>query len=723
MLPIIIDSGSLFSNNGRLISSTFGQGNAGNITINADNTVTFENSFAVSSVESTGIGNGGDIKLTTGSLSLTDGSQLTAATFGKGNAGNITIDARNTATFDNSFAVSNVESIGAGNGGNITLTTGSLSLTHGGQIAAATLGHGNAGDITINARDSVKIDGSKHGLSSGAFSTLQSTGTGNGGNLIVTAGSLFLTNGGELASSAQGQGNAGNLFINVQGAITLNHSYINSSVLAGGIGNAGNIEINTQSLSLTNGAEIDSVVGRAIDSKPPAKGQGGNIRVNASNFVTISGQDSRGYSSALFTSNDKDTSGSAGNITVNTGKLTISDGAIVSAATSNADNGGNIFINANHFTAINGGQVTTNTRDSGNAGTITLKITDSLTLDGSDLNFSYRVASVRQRLQQPGEIDQLLNDVIFNPSAESGLFGNTAIDSTGNGGSIFINPSQMMIRNGAKVSVNSAGTGNAGNISIIGGFLVLDNGTVLAQTASSQGGNINLQLADFLVLRRNSNISSTAGSSQASGDGGKITLNSPFIVTLPNENSDITANAFSGRGGNVNIITQSIFGFEVGQQLTPKSDITASSNLGVQGQIIISQPQVQPPQKLIELATGLVDASTKFAQICPNGRNAKPLGSFVVTGRGSLPPNVLEPLALTTSLSSLASLDGENADTKLQRIVETDAQMSVDAGNSSQIVEAQGLVKTADGNIMLVAQAPTATPAGVSSSAMCPVAQ
>jgi hypothetical protein len=56
----------------------------------------------------------------------------------------------------------------------------------------------------------------------------------------------------------------------------------------------------------------------------------------------------------------------------------------------------------------------------------------------------------------------------------------------------------------------------------------------------------------------------------------------------------------------------------------------------------------------------------------------------------------------------------------LQRIVENDAgtQVTGNVGNSLLIVEAQGLVKTADGKIMLVAEAPTAIPAANSSSAM-----
>jgi large exoprotein involved in heme utilization and adhesion len=126
-----------------------------------------------------------------------------------------------------------------------------------------------------------------------------------------------------------------------------------------------------------------------------------------------------------------------------------------------------------------------------------------------------------------------------------------------------INPARRVtIRDGAKISVNSDGTGNAGNITLRAGNLTLDNkASISAQTASSQGGNINLNLGEVLLLRRGSQISATAGTAGAGGDGGNITIDAPrgFIVAVPGENSDITANAFSGQGGNVTIRAAGIF--------------------------------------------------------------------------------------------------------------------------------------------------------------------
>ncbi|MHC5722345.1 MAG: hypothetical protein ACYTX0_62625, partial [Nostoc sp.] len=82
----------------KLIANTAGQGldspksQAGNITLNTTGKV--EVAWADSSIRSNlltgGVGNGGNIFIDSGSFSLRDGAQLSASTFGQGNAGNVT---------------------------------------------------------------------------------------------------------------------------------------------------------------------------------------------------------------------------------------------------------------------------------------------------------------------------------------------------------------------------------------------------------------------------------------------------------------------------------------------------------------------------------------------------------------------------------------------------------------------------------------------------------
>ncbi len=389
---------------------------------------------------------------------------------------------------------------------------------------------------------------------------------------------------------------------------------------------------------LTDGSQIQSSLFRPTGNLPAAQGRGGNIRIAASDSVTLSGIGSTGFSSGLVTITDRETTGNAGNITVTTPNFKVADAAIVAAGTAGFGDGGNITINANSFEAFNGGQVVTNTRGGGKAGTITLNVRDSLTLAGSDPNFTQRQTQVEQRLRQPGQTDQL-SDVIGNQGSTSGIFANTAAGSTGDGGSIFIDPRQATIRDGAKVSVNSEGTGNAGNISLLADTLTLDNGaSISAQTTSSQGGNINLQLGDILLLRHGSQISTNAGTALKGGDGGNININSKFIVAVPEENSDITANAYTGTGGNIQINSNAIKGIQSRPQLTDLSSITASSTLGVAGEVNVNTLNTDALQNsLIQLPSNIIDTNVLLANSCiVRGKN-KSSGTFLITGNGGLP--------------------------------------------------------------------------------------
>ncbi len=735
---ILVTTGTLsLTNGGQLFTSA--RGNAGNITINAREAVNFDgvgsngySSGLVSSVLSGGVaGKGGDIGIKTGSLTLSNGAQLNSSTSGQGNGGNITIDARDTVKFDGTGsnqnptgAYSTVESGGVGKAGDIQVTTGSLSLTNGAQLAASTFGQGNAGNININARDAITFNGTgSNGRFSGVFSTVESLGVGKGGNIRLAANSLSIINNANLSAVTLGKGDAGNIFVQASDLISLsNSSSITSSVLPGGVGNSGNIDINTRTLTLTDGSQIGAAVFREFGNLPGGRGRGGEIRINASDSVTLSGISSTGFSSGLIALTERGASGDAGSINVSTDNFRVADGALVVAATSNDGDAGDITINANNFEAVNGGQVLTSTRSSGQAGTIRLNIRDSITLAGSDPNFTARLALIEQQQKSSGSTDRVSDLVFVEGEGTSGLFASTTPGSTGQGGSIFINPARRVtIRDRAKISVNSDGTGNAGDIRLQAGNLTLDNkASISAQTTTSQGGNINLNLGEVLLLRRGSQISATAGTAGAGGDGGNITIDAPrgFIVAAPGENSDITANAFSGQGGNVTIRAAGIFNIaplsrqelerlnpnDLNPNNLPTNDITAISqqNPTLSGQVSLNTPDTDQSLGLVELPTVLADTSeliadTSCAAVATTDSDIEK-NKFTITGRGGLPPNPYEPLStdvvwLDTRLSTIASQ---------QQRSEKPAAKPPSKAETVEIVPATGWVFDGKGNVTLI---------------------
>ncbi|XQQ05585.1 MAG: hypothetical protein EDM05_65940 [Leptolyngbya sp. IPPAS B-1204] len=238
-----------------------------------------------------------------------------------------------------------------------------------------------------------------------------------------------------------------------------------------------------------------------------------------------------------------------------------------------------------------------------------------------------------------------------------------------------------------------------------------------AQTESGSRARIELDDVDLLVLRRGSEISTTAGLRSGRGDGGNININANFILNAPAENSDIDADASRDNGGNININAQGILGVTARDQRTDQSDITATSETGVDGEISISTPTVDPTRGIIELPSTLVDASQLIAQGCRAGSPvANRLGEFVVTGRGGLPPNPTdlrgsEAVITDWAIAPQSSGSAMNREPAISRATATAA--------TPPVIEAQGWVRDKDGKVMLVADAATATPDATWTSLNC----
>ncbi len=684
-------------------AKTLGQGNAGNITVNARKNISLDGSGSGDSILSDGsngtiftriinsvnpeaIGNAGDIQLNTGNLSVTNGAFISSSSLGKGDAGNIFVEARDSVKLDSIVgdSIGGIKSDlligGVGKGGDIQIATGLLSVNNGAQISASTSGEGNAGNITINARDKVTVDGfNLLGIPSWINSTASSNF--NGGDIRITAGELFFTNGGSVVTFSLQGGNAGNIFLDVGNTITFDGvgsrdgARSNAATFAIN-GNAGNIEVKTGSLFLTNGGQMNTAgsgeengksfanagniivnardtikfdgrfsglftilneaVGKAGDivlttgslsvtndallaSLTYGQGDAGNININARDKVTF---DQRSFASTAV---DSTAIGNGGDMEITANSLLLDNGGLLFTQTFGKGDAGNITINANSFEAVNGGRINTSTSSSENAGTITLNVKDKITFSGTGQGF------------------------------RSGLFAATSAESTGKGGSIFIDPRLVIIEDGASVSVGSNGTGDAGDIFLQAGTLQLDSGFITAQTVSTQGGDINLQLGELLSLRNGSQITTTAGNQQFGGDGGNINIDTPVMFAAPQENSDITADAFSGNGGNIDISTQGIFGIQFREEPTPQSDITASSQFGLSGNVDINTPEVDPTSGLIELPDNIVDVSDQISKVCVPG-SPEFENEFYITGRGGLPINPTQVLQDTSTISTWVRL-------------------------------------------------------------------
>ena len=563
------------SGNSQFQSTSLGNGDSGNIVIDAPNAnITFENpttlvTTSVASVETlpgitpelvdlidffgiprTSTGSSGDITVIGRTFSLSNGSKFSTSTAGQ-------------ATSD-----------GLANAGNININVSdSFVLSTNSRLESNTVGQGNAGDVNIIAGGRVTFEGRNNGNLTGITTTVNLlpnvlaegfTQRREGGNINITANSFSLTNGSQIQSSTFGIGDAGDISIDVNNDVTLDGidnttstpSSLQSNVESGAIGNSGVINIESKNLSLTNGGQIQTIVRQPNASQVGGNGLGGSIVIDVEEALIV-----KGFSETVNISG------------LDNNAISLISSSLEFGATGQS---GNIDITAGSLSLIEGGLVFSGTLGVGSAGNITVDVE---------------------------------KDVVLAGTSQSIRNGNTTVASSG----FFSN---------------------------VGEF------------ATGDGGNIKLTLGDSLKLRENSMISAEANND---GNGGNVDIDANFIIAFPDGNNDILANAQQGQGGNINITAKSLLGIEE-RPLNPNTnDINASSQVsGLDGTVSIFTPDINPIQGATELPTNVVEPEQTTAQACAANREAQAKNGLNITGRGGIPAEPVLPLD-----SQNVSINGE----------------------------------------------------------------
>lgn len=529
---------------------------------------------------------GGDIVMNGGGLNALGGQIELAAIAGSGSVGlethsnGFSLVVPPTLPLGNIVVTNQAKIITSGTGGGFLRLQGhQMLLGDRAELLADTYGDRDGIGIELRATNLTVQDGAQ--VSASAIEGSQ----GNSGGIRVDVQESLAVIGTSTGASGSGSGGGGG----GSGDNTGNNE--RPSKLASdarGAGSAGNLRISTKSLTVRDGGKISS---STID-----RPGGGNILIQATESVDLIGASSQRQRASGISVQTRG-AGRAGDISIFTGRLRIQDGAELSASTLGSGAGGNILVVARELVEL--------------AGT---------SRDGSLVS---RLDAETGRPRDTRDAGQLIG--------------------TGPGGNIQVMTDRLIIRDRAELSVSSISPrlngGDAGNLDINARVVELDRGgAIAAVTTTGDGGNITLNVGELLLLRRGSLISTTAGTAQAGGNGGNITINAPqgFVVGVFSENSDIRANAFTGRGGNITLTAEGLFGLRFQPQATAFSDITASSRFGLNGVVNINTPDVDPSRGTVELPAGLVDANALIANSCIARRGSRQ-GRFVVTGHGGLP--------------------------------------------------------------------------------------
>ncbi len=395
-------------------SSVYGLGNAGNITLTGKS-INLDYWTLVFSDTWYGEGRAGDIKISADTLNVTDGSWVSTTTWlGPGKGGDIYIkaDTVNVSGADEGYPaqISSATVDGSGNAGNIRIDARSVNVTNGGSINSTSMyeaGEGKAGNIEINAK-SVTVSGyatdpsySDPTLVYYLPSTIGSDtlGSGSGGQILINADSIAITNSGRISSSTR----------------------------SGSTGEGGIIELNTDSLNITGGGQIMTT--------SSGSGGAGTITVNAEK-VSISGAGDLGdmviswwYAaenqkhSGIYSNADSE--GIAGSIAVIADSLHMRDGAAISSESSGTGDAGDIHLTIRDEIILKNAAVTTAAADA-DGGNI---IIDPVLLFLQDSNIT---ATVNGGAGNGGNISIEADYVVL---AGSGIIANAI---GGNGGNIDI---------------------------------------------------------------------------------------------------------------------------------------------------------------------------------------------------------------------------------------------------------------------------------------------
>ena len=562
---------------------------------------------------------GGEIQVQGRRVIMNEGSLIRANTLGENPGGPLVIRATeslevlgNTLTDDLTdtrfeaagLIVPRVTSISAssfssGRAGDIIIETEKVIVDLGAKIEAFSFGSGPGGDLLIKASESVEVFGQAISLD---FKP-----------------ELFLPFGFDVPGFDEASFRTY--------AIT---SGISASSV--GEGDSGNVRIETGKLSIFDSGKVTT--------DPLFSGNGGTLTVVASDSIEVSGTSELeipnilGISPSLLSAAATG-SGNAKDVNLSTRKLIVRDGGTVQVGTFGAGDGGNLLINAS----------------------------ESVEVSGS------RSSSTNE---------------ILPSTLRASSFG------SGNAGNLIINTDQLVVRDEADVAVNSTDVVNAGDIFITANSLFLDRGFITATSSSGEGGNLTLEIPGQVNLINSSEISTRAGIEGGGGNGGNLTINSSFILAFPDEINQITANAFEGEGGNIEITTNAIFGDEF-------LIIDASSLFGLAGTVAINNPDVDPTSGLVKLPDQTTDESEKVVANCLAASG----NSFTITGRGGLPEDPTATIRGQTVLSDLRDFTGSHSRADLPPVKKQARQELPKA-----IVQVKGWIVNQDGEIELVAALP-----------------
>ncbi|MFN6485305.1 MULTISPECIES: S-layer family protein [unclassified Nostoc] len=337
--------------------------------------------------------NAGSVQIRGRHIQFSDGSLVVARNFGNLPGGDIRFQATEAIDLIGTTADGTIrsgvrtEAVGIGASGNISVITPRLTLKQGGGLNTTSVRVAPSGNIHIDAT-AIELSGfSPINPNSVSVLSTSSYGSGSAGDISVNANSLLLSNGAALTSATFGSGSSGKVTIRNTNTTVMGENplglYSNITSITFATGNAKTLTLDTAKLQILDGGTVAAATFLA--------GNGGDLSINATESIEIRGHGQNNNSSINSSSillppllrqkfhlPDQLTA-NAGNVSITTPNLTVTDGGTVSVTSQGSGNGGSLKIAANTIRLDRQGSIQAQT-ESGNGGNIALEVGNLLLL-------------------------------------------------------------------------------------------------------------------------------------------------------------------------------------------------------------------------------------------------------------------------------------------------------------------------------------------------------
>jgi filamentous hemagglutinin family protein len=496
-------------------------------------------------VDASGKGGGG-IQIRGARLEMTQSSNIWADTLGAENGGEVLVRTTEVVLSESSLLSADVGFTGTGTGGDLTINTGQLLMRDGAVVSASTYGKGKGGSLQIIASDSVELIGTSANGRTGSGLYTQSSGSGDAGELTIETGRLLVRDGANIAASTRGEGKSGRLQITASESVELIGTSANGEIPSGlstqslESGDAGDLRIDTGRLLVRDGA--------VVSADTTGEGKGGNLQITTSDSVELIGRSTDGQiASGLFTSSEG--SGNAGDfLTIDTGRLLVSGGAIISSRSLGEGTAGNINITAHDTLRADNGTIATSSEQT-SAGGITITASNIRLFGDSDIT-----SRVNSGAGDSGDIDLKAGSILaFDDSdilafAENGTGGDINLDTPAFFGENYRpaprNTDPRTLDRNNQVDVNADSNINPGNITRPDTTFIQNSLTELPENQI----NTDSLLANSCIVRRNQptqgsfTITGSGGLPERPGDAQMSSFPTVDIETLPSDGTPTTTN-------------------------------------------------------------------------------------------------------------------------------------------------------------------------------------